>query len=408
MPVYEYKALDKEGRSRKGIIDAESESGARSRIRALGQYPVELRESSARKGKDDKTIFSALALFENVPSREIADVTRQLAILLGADIPLVPALGSLVVQTRNAVLKRVVAEIKESVNEGSSLTNAMAGHPKIFSNIYINMIRAGEASGSLDVILARLADFQEKQEAIKARLKTAMIYPAVMAVVGTGILLFLITYIVPSITKVFADMRQVLPLPTLLLLGLSGFIKVWWWLILVVLAGGLVSIRFFVRTGYGRSVVDLCKLKMPIVGFVLQKILMARFASTLAGLLESGVGLIPSLQIVKNLLDNVHVNAVIDEAIEQIRQGRSMTQSLGVSLWFPPMLVQMVAVGEQSGDLGPMLKKVSEAYEHDVETAVMRMTALVEPIMILIMGFCVGFVVLAILFPIFEMNQLVG
>ncbi len=407
MPVFEYKALDSQGKSRRGIIDAESETGARSRIRALGQYPVEVRETTTGKRKSSKKISSVFSFFDNVPPREVADFTRQLATLLQAGIPLVQALSSLAVQTRNIILKRVVAEIKESVNEGSSLANAMSGYSKIFSNVYVNMVKAGETSGSLDIVLSRLADFAEKEEAVKARLKTAMIYPAVMAVVGTGILLFLITYIIPSITKIFADMKQVLPLPTIILLALSDFMKNWWWLLVVLLLIGLVLLKFILRTKGGRSLMDLYKLKIPIAGPVLQKILMARIASTLASLLESGVGLIPSLQIVGNILENVHVNAVIDEAIEQIRQGRSMTHSLGVSLWFSPIFVQMVAVGEQSGDLGPMLNKVAEAYERDVETAVNRMTALVEPLMILVMGAGVLFVVLSILLPIFEMNQMI-
>jgi general secretion pathway protein F len=407
MPVFEYKALDSQGKSRRGIIDAESETGARSRIRALGQYPVEVRETTSRKKKSSKKISPVFSFFDNVPPREVADFTRQLATLLQAGIPLVQALGSLAVQTRNIVLKRIVTEIKESVNEGSSLANAMSGYAKIFSNVYVNMVKAGETSGSLDIVLARLADFAEKEEAVKARLMTAMIYPTVMAVVGTGILLFLITYIVPSITKVFADMKQVLPLPTIILLALSDFMKNWWWLVVLFLVFGLVVFKFVLRTKGGRSLMDLYKLKIPIAGPVLQKILMARIASTLASLLESGVGLIPALQIVRNILDNVHVNAVIDETIEQIRQGRSMTQSLGASLWFPPIFVQMVAVGEQSGDLGPMLNKVAEAYERDVEIAVNRMTALVEPLMILIMGAGVLFVVLSILLPIFEMNQMI-
>jgi type II secretion system protein F len=407
MPVYEYKALDGRGRLRKGIVDAESETGARSRIRALGQYPVEIWESSARKRRSGKRIQSVLPFYERVPPREIADFTRQLATLLGAGIPLVQALSSLVVQTRNTNLKKIVAEIKESVNEGSSLTNTMVGYPKIFSNVYVNMVRAGEASGSLDIVLERLAEFAEKQEAIKAKLITAMIYPTVMAFIGTGILLFLVAYIVPSITKVFADMKHVLPLPTIFLLSFSKFMKNWWWLVVMLLTLGLVSIKFINQTQRGRYIVDLYKLKMPILGPVLQKILMARLASTLASLLESGVGLITSLHIVKNILDNVHVNAVIDEAIEKIQQGKSMTHSLSVSLWFPTIFVQMVAVGEQSGDLGPMLKKVAEAYERDVEIAVNRMTALVEPLMILIMGACVAFVVLSILLPIFEMNQMI-
>jgi general secretion pathway protein F len=406
MPVYEYKALDGSGRSRTGIIDAESESNARTRIRALGQYPVEIRQSSVRNITDRNGLAAAFVSLQ-VTSREISLFTRQLATLLGAGIPLVQSLSVLIAQTSNASLKKVIAGIKDSVNEGNSLTNAIAGHPRLFSNVYINMVRAGEASGSLDVVLERLADFSEKQGALKGRLQAALIYPAFMGVVGTGILMFLITSIVPSITKVFTDMKQSLPLPTLLLIGLSNFLMVYWWLVLLLVAAGLFAGHFSLKSGFGRSYWDLVKLKMPITGRIMQKILLARCASTLASLLESSVGLITSLQIVRTLMDNVWIGTVIDEAIEQIRQGKSMGDSLGASPWFPPMFVQMVAVGEQSGNLGPMLRKVAEAYERDVETAILGMTALIEPLMILVMGAGVGFVVLSILLPIFEMNQMV-
>lgn len=405
MPVYEYKALDGNGRSRKGIVDAESESGARSRIRALGHYPVEVRESLAQKRKPGEGAFPFLS--ERVSTREVHVVTRQLSTLLGAGIPLVSGLSSLVSQINNAALKKIIAEIKESVNEGNSLTSAMAAHPKIFSNVYVNMIRAGEASGSLDVVLERLAEFGEKKEALNGRLKAALIYPIFMAVIGVGILSFLITYVVPNIAKVFTDMKHALPLPTIVLISVSDFMKVYWWLILILLIGAAFVIRHFIHTEYGRSRWDLMKLKMPITGSVYQKILLMRFASTLGSLLDSSVGLITSIQIVKTIIDNVHVSEIIDEAIEQVRQGRSMTNALGSSRWFPPMFVQMIAVGEQSGSLEKMLKKVSEAYERDVETAIIAMTSLIEPLMIVFMGMAVGFVVLSILLPIFEMNQMI-
>jgi len=407
MPVYEYKALDSRGRSRKGIIDADSESSARSRIRGLGQYPIDIKESQSqrRKSSENKHVFSLLT--ERVSSKEVYVVTRQLATLLGAGIPLVTALNSLVAQITTPTLKKVIAEIKESVNEGNSLTNALSSHPKIFSNVYVNMIRAGEASGSLDVVLERLADFGEKKEALNGRLKAALIYPAFMAVIGIGILSFLVTYVVPNIAKVFSDMKHALPLPTMILIGVSGFLRMYWWLVVIFIAVAVFFLRLFAKTEFGHSLWDLLKLKMPVTGRVYQKILLLRFASTLGSLLDSGVSLITSMQIVKTIVDNIHVSSIIDEAIEQVRQGRSMTNALGASRWFPPMFVQMIAIGEQSGSLEAMLQKVSEAYERDVETAILAMTSLIEPLMIVVMGAAVGFVVLSILLPIFEMNQIV-
>ena len=270
------------------------------------------------------------------------------------------------------------------------------------------MVRAGEASGSLDVVLEKLADFGEKQEVLKGRLRAALIYPIFMAFIGSGILFVLITYIVPNITQVFNEMDKVLPAPTLFLLGLSEFLKGYWWGILIACCLGFFGLRLFISKSYGRSIWDLVKLKSPVVGKVTQKVILARFASTLGSLLGSGVGLMTSMKIVHTLVNNVHVSAVIDEAMAQIQKGQNMADSLSSSVWFPPMFVQMIAVGEQSGSLEEMLKKVAEAYEREVEISIMGMTSLIEPIMIVAMGAAVGFVVLSILLPIFEMNQMIG
>jgi len=407
MPVYEYRALDKKGKNTKGIVDAESESQARSKLRSAGKYPVSIKESRSKSGSAGKK-GTTIGLFDRVSSEEVSVMTRQLATLLGAGIPLVQALNSLIDQTANSTLKKVISQIKESVNEGQTLTQALAEHPKLFSSIYVNMVRAGEASGSLDVVLEKLADFGEKQEALKGRLRAALIYPIFMAFIGTAILFVLITYIVPNITQVFDDMDKVLPLPTLFLIALSDILKGYWWGVLVVVGFVVVGVRWFVQTLYGRSLWDKIKLKSPVVGSVVRKVLLARFASTLGSLLGSGVGLMTSMKIVRTLVDNVHVAEVIDEAMLQIQKGQNMAGSLSSSEWFPPMFVQMIAVGEESGNLEGMLKKMAKAYEREVETAIMGMTSLIEPIMILAMGAAVGFVVLSILLPIFEMNQMIG
>ena len=406
MPVFEYRALDAKGRNIKGIVDADSESMARTKLRSQGKYPVSIEVS--RQSKTAGRGGLGLSLFDRVKSEEISVMTRQLATLLGAGIPLVQCLDSLVQQTRNSMLKKVIAQIKGSVNEGSTLTNALGEHPKLFSPVFINMVRAGEASGALDIVLARLADFGEKQEVLKGRLRSALVYPVFMAIIGSAILFILITYIVPNITQVFNEMDQVLPLPTLFLIGLSDFLKIYWWAVLIFIFIAISSLRYFISKPSGRTIWDLIKLKMFIIGPVAQKVILARFSSTLGSLLESGVGLMTSMQIVRTLVDNVHVSRVIDEAMEQIQKGQSMTEALSESPWFPPMFVQMISVGEQSGNLEVMLDKVAKAYEREVETAIMGMTSLIEPLMIAGMGLAVGFIVLSILLPIFEMNQMVG
>lgn len=408
MPVFDYRALDKKGKKLKGMIEAESEARARSVLRGRNIYLVSIREGHLRGGGRDGQKVRSLRLFERVRSEELNVMTRQLATLLGANVPLVQALSSIVDQTTNHLLKKIVAQIKDSVNEGNSLTNALAEHPRLFSSVYVNMVRAGEASGSLDIVLDRLAEFGEKQDALKARLRAALVYPIFMGVIGTFILFFLITYVVPNITQVFADMDKVLPLPTLLLLAASDWLKQFWWLLLLFFAGTGIGWRYFIQQKSGQRVWDLLKLKLPIFGTVMQRVILARFASTLASLLESGVGLMTAMQIVATLVNNVHIAKVVNEAMEDINQGRSMTNALAGSAWFPPLFVQMIGVGEQSGTVEKMLQKVAVAYEREVESAILAMTSLIEPLMIVMMGCGVGFVVLSILLPIFEMNQLVG
>lgn len=408
MPVYEYKALDKKGKTRKGIVDADSVTLARKKLRSSGNYPVYIRESSSKTAKKQGQRAFSIRFFERITSKELHIFTRQLATLLGAKIPLVPSLTSLITQTTNPSFKKIVAEIKESVNEGNTLTTAMGEHPKIFSSVYLNMIRAGEASGSLDIVLERLADFGEKQETLKGKLTAALIYPTVMALICIGVLFILITYIIPNITQVFVEMDRVLPLPTLILIGVSDFLKAYWLVVIILIVALIAALRFFIRTKYGQQLWDHFLLKVPVIGNVLQKVILARFSSTLGSLLESGVGLIASMEIVKTLVNNSQVSQVVDEAIVQIREGKSMTLSLGNSPWFPPMFVQMVGVGEQAGTLEKMLNKVADAYEREVESAVMGMTALIEPIMIVGMGGVVGVIILSILLPIFEMNQMIG
>ena len=406
MPVYEYKALDKKGKPLKGILDADSEAVVRSRLRAAGNYPVEIKKS--RQGVRTAGKATPSFLSQRVRQQEIAAFTRQLATLLGAGIPLVSALAGLVEQTGNTTFKKNIAHIKDFVNEGGSLTNALSLYPQLFSSIYTNMVRAGEASGTLDVVLERLADVAEEQGALRGRLKAALVYPLFMAIIGVGILVVLITYIVPNITQVFVDMKQALPWPTLFLIWLSDVVKSYWWLLLLLAMALVVAFRAALATEQGSRLWDLLRLKAPLIGPVSRKIILARFASTLSSLLGSGVDLITSLQIARSLLNNIHFVEVVDEAIEQINKGRSMTGALSPSPWFPPMFVQMLGVGEQSGELEGMLAKVSTAYEREVESAILAMTALLEPLLIVAMGAAVGFIVLSILLPIFAMNQMVG
>jgi general secretion pathway protein F len=408
MPVYEYTALDRAGKNIAGIIDADSTVAARQKLRASGKYPVQVKETAAKEKTEAAVDFSLPSLFNRVNPDDVHALTRQLATLLNAGIPLVGALDALMEQTTSPALKKIIAQIKESVNEGNSLTVSLTRHPKLFSNIYINMVRAGEASGSLDVVLERLAEFGEHQQALKGRFQAALVYPVFMAIIGTGVLFFLLSFVVPNLTQIFTEMKQVLPLPTTLLIWFSGFMRSYWWAIIFLIVAILLGVREFIKKPKGRYMWDTLKLRLPVIGQINRKIALSRFGRTLGSLLQSGVPLITSLQIVRNIVNNVLIGEVIDETMEDIQAGKSLNYALSRSIWFPPVFRQMVSVGEQSGDLEGMLHKIADAYEREVETRITGMTALIEPIMILLMAVIVGFIVISILLPIFEMNQMIG
>jgi general secretion pathway protein F len=407
MPVYEYTALDKAGKNVNGIIDADSPVVARQKLRGTGIFPVEVKETSSRPKETPSAPLSISTLVKRVRSGELSVTTRQLSILLGAGITLVASLEALISQTTNPVLKRIMAQVKESVNQGNSLAYSLSQHPKVFSQIYINMVRAGEASGTLDLVLERLAEFSEHQQALRGRFKAALAYPIFMFLLGIVILFALLTFIVPNITKIFIDMHQSLPLPTILLIGAGDFLKAFWWLVMLALGGSVILVRRLIRTPKGRRLWDEIKLRMPIMGSINSKMAMARFARTLGSLLQSGVPLLSALQIIRNIVNNVLIAEVVDKAVDDIETGKTLATPLGQSRWFPPIAVQMISVGEQSGELEKMLNKIADIYEAEAESQIMTMTSMLEPSMILFMGLTVGFVVIAILLPIFEMNQLI-
>jgi general secretion pathway protein F len=277
----------------------------------------------------------------------------------------------------------------------------------VFSDLYVNMVRAGEAAGALEIVLLRLADYTESYAQLRNKVRSALTYPILMAVTGAAILMFLLAYVVPKITKIFSENQATLPLMTRILLAISGFAQDYWWLLLVAAMAAIVSIQMSRRTEAGRLRFDRYLLSLPYLGTLFKKVALARFARTLATLLKSGVNLLTALDIVKNVVNNALLSQAIEEARESIREGQSIAPPLKKSGLFPPMLVHMIAVGEKSGELETMLTKAAEAYDNDVSTSVATITSVLEPLMILFGGAVVLFIVLAILLPIFEMNQLV-
>ena len=407
MPVYEFIALDAQGKNVRGVIDADSPMAARQKIRSQGQYPVTLHE--AKNKVDHKVSWPALSTFflQRIKTGDIYILTRQLATLLGAGIPLVPALNGLIEQSRNKALQTILAQVREKVNEGEPLSTALNMYPRIFSPMYVNMVRAGESSGTLHLVLEQLADFGERQQAISSRIKAAMLYPIFMAVVGTLILTFLIAYIVPSITSVFAGAEQTLPLATIFLIKTSAFLRSYGWLLFLIIAAVLIGLHQGLQTPAGRQKRDELLLKIPFLSDLARKRAAARFSRSLANLLHAGVPIINAISIVANIMDNVVLARIVQGASVELEKGESLGKYFRGKPYFPPMLAQMISVGEQSGALDSLLNKAADNYEREVETKTQAFTSLVEPVMILLMGVVVAFIVLSILLPISEMNQLI-
>jgi general secretion pathway protein F len=333
-------------------------------------------------------------------------MSRQLATLLGAGVQLVDSLGTLSEQSVRPALKRILSQVREQVREGSSLADALANQGGTFSDLYVGMVRAGEAAGALEIVLNRLADYGEKQAEFIAKVRGALTYPIIMLCVGTAIMTFLVTYVVPQVATIFEQSHAALPISTQILIGFSNFLIGYWVLILLGLVGIVVGITVGLSTPRGRRFYDRSVLKLPYVGPTVIKVICARFARTLATLLSSGVQLLPALEAVKRVVNNRLLAEAIENSRVSIREGHGMAQTLGHSHLFPPLLVEMIRVGERSGELEPMLERVADSYEREVASALAQITTVLEPMMTLAMAAGIVFMMLAVLMPIFQLNQL--
>lgn len=407
MPVFEYTALDSRGKTTSGIIDAEGAQAARQKLRTSGIFPVSIKEALEATPKKTPRAITLTRRLGRVKPVEVSMMTRQLATLIGAGFPLVSALDALVPQTKSQSFKKILAQIKNLIVEGNSFAQALSKYPGAFSPLYVNMVRAGETSGTLEIVLEQLADITEKQQALMNRIQTALAYPIFMMVIGTIVLLVLLIYIVPSITSIFADMDQVLPTPTRILIFLSDFFKSYWWSILIVLVALGVFFNRAKKTAKGRYWIDKTMLLLPVMGILAKKLAVARFARTLGSLLDNGVSMLIAMDIVKNIAGNILIADSVETAAIEVGKGQGLGAALSGSGIFPQLAIQMIQVGEQSGQLENMLTKIADVYEREVETNILRLTSFLEPVMILVMGSIVGFIVLSICLPIFEMNQLI-
>ncbi len=407
MAVYEFRGITvATGKPVKGFRDADNAKSLRGVLRKEGVL-LTLATEENKKKETDKRKLDLLAFFRRPSTSDVAIMTRQLATLVRAGVPLVDSVAALTDQVEKQQLVRVLTELRENLNEGTSFAKSLARHPQVFPPLYVNMVAAGEASGTLEAVLERLADFMEGQARLKGKVSAALAYPILMVIIGGLLVGVLMVAVVPKVTSIFNSLGHALPWYTRLLIFVSDTLAGFWWLILGVLALSIYLFRRWKKQPEGRLKWDSIRLKLPIFGKLNLLVAVARFSRTLATLLASGVQLLQAMEIGINVLENARLELVVKDAIGSIREGESIAVPLKRSGVFPPMMTHMIAVGEKSGQLEAMLENVSRAYEADVETRVVALTSLLEPIMIVALGGAVGFIAMSILMPLLQMNELV-
>jgi len=401
MPVYKYTAINNSGSSVKGIIDAESVKAATEKLKREGVYLSSINET--KKGKSGSFIP-----FRGVSSAELAITTRQFSALISAGLPLEASLTALSEQSEDQKLREVLTQVKDRVSEGSSLTNALKEHKNVFSELYTNIVKAGEASGTLDVVLFRLADFLEKSSALKSRVRSALIYPIFMFLIGSGVLFFMMTYVIPRITKIFEDSDRALPFITLVLISISSFFSNHFILLFLGIAAlGFFIVRFL-KTEKGTRFVDRLILRLPVFGKLATMVSISRFTRTLGTLVGSGIPLLDALEIGEAVIGNTVFMDALKDVRVSVREGATLGQPLRDSGVFPPLVTRMISVGEQTGEMEEMFNKIADIYDLQVETTLSALTSLLEPIMILMIGVVMAFIVFAILLPIFDLTSAIG
>ena len=426
MPKYSYVAMDSRGKESKGTIEVASQNEAIGRVKEMGLFPTKIVEvDKVKEGSDKKAKVAGRpagkkkginlniqipGLSGRVKSKVLTTFTRQLATLVDAGLPLLRGLRVLEKQEKNPTLKSIIAELALAIEGGSTFSESLAQHPKVFNRLFINMVKAGELGGVLEVVLNRLAEFMEKAQKIKGKVIAAMFYPVAVLVVATVILLILMVKVVPSFKQVFEGMLEGASLPafTRLVLGISEAIKDHILVTSGIVAACFVVFLLFIRTKFGRHVWDKFKLKMPVLGPVVSKVAISRFTRTLGTLVSSGVPILQALMIVKETAGNVIVSNAVGLVHESVKEGETITAPLEASGVFPPMVISMVDVGEQTGALPEMLLKIADNYDEEVDNAVAAMTSLLEPIMIVFLAVVVGSIVIAMFMPLIELMNRVG
>ncbi len=404
MPVFAYKGMSPDGRSLRGMVDAESSAGARSKLRRDGVFLTELALSEGGAAETAAARAADPRFSRSVSGTDLAIATRQLATLIGAAVPLVESLGALTEQVENARLQAAIGGVRDRVNEGASLADALAAAGP-FSDLYVNLVRAGEASGALDTVLLRLADYLENQVRTRNKVLGIVLYPVIVLFVAVAVAIALVTFVLPQISALLESLGSELPWITRVIIGGSEFLTAWWWLLLLLIAAAFVTIRSIGRTERGRFALDGFKLRAPFFGRLNRTVAIARWSRTLATLLAGGIPIVRALETAGRVAGNVVIAAAVERARESITGGASIAGPLRASGQFPPLVTHMVAVGERSGQLEAMLAKVADTYDEQVETAVTRFTAILQPVLILFMVGIVAIIILAVLLPLMDLTS---
>jgi len=404
MAVFKYKARNNLGKIIEGTLDAENENSAAA---ALRQKRLEVISVSA--GGGILAVLSALAKSGGkVATKDVVVFSRQFSTMVNAGLPILQGLTIVAEQAENPDFRKIMTKVRDDISNGIPLSEAMAKFPKVFSTLYVNMVKAGEQGGILDIIFERLSEYMEKAEGVARKVKSAMMYPMVVMTVAVVVVIFLMMKVVPTFAEVFESFGGKLPWPTQIVMDLSNFLKDRWYVLLGATVGTLITVTLYRKTKTGAYNWDALMLKLPVFGALVQKSAIAKFARTLGTLIKSGVPIMDALETVAKTAGNLVVEKAVNRARDSVREGKTLTQPLKESKVFPPMVTQMINVGEETGALDTMLSKISDFYEEEVDTAVDGLTSIIEPILIVFLGGTIGFIVVAMFMPMFEMGNLVG
>jgi type IV pilus assembly protein PilC len=409
MPQFFYEALDKGGKQVKGIIDASSEDVIIEKLHGMGYYPLKVVPHKRKATEMDLFALPVLrSIFHRVRFKHLVTFTRQLATLIDAGLPILRSLFILQEQQESVVFKQKIADMAKDIESGSSLSEAMGKHKKIFDTLYVNMVRAGEIGGVLENVLNKIAEFLEKRQALKSKVRSAMMYPLVVSVLATLIVSFILIFIIPRFAEIFTSLGATLPGPTMMLVHASNILLhhgIWVLIGVIIL---FLIYRKVNKTKWGKYFLDRVKMRIPGIGELIKKVAISRFADTLSTLINSGVPILQALDIVRDTSGNEVISRAMENVYNSVKDGETIHEPLAAAKVFPPLVVHMVAVGEETGAIDHMLTKVAEAYEREVSDMVNALTSIMEPLLIVFLGVIIGTIVIALYLPYFMIPQIVG